>query len=50
MAGALSPVVQFLAVVFLGYHAGEVCAIVALPLAAAVQAVFVAVRRAGAQP
>jgi predicted PurR-regulated permease PerM len=49
-AVALSPVVQFLAVLFLGYHAGAIGAIVALPLAAAVQAVVGAVRARGGGP
>jgi predicted PurR-regulated permease PerM len=46
-AVALSPIVQFLAVVFLGYHAGAVGAMLALPIAAAVQAVVVAARARG---
>ena len=46
----LAPIAQFLAVVVLGYHAGAVGAIVALPLAAAVQAVVTAGRREAAPP
>ncbi len=43
----LSALVQLAAVVFLGYHAGAVVAVLALPLAAAVHAVVAELRGPG---
>lgn len=42
---ALSPLVQFLAVVFFGYHGGVAGAVLALPVAAAINAALVEARR-----
>jgi putative heme transporter len=44
----LSPLVQFLAVLFLGYHGGLGFAMLALPLAAAIQTIFTEARKSPA--